>query len=82
MAYIAVQINVPGLAIGDANNIINGESGGGNSTKPHEALNNLKVLLDAIDSMQHAGTVAITTSTTVVSNSGASGGNVIVVNLV
>lgn len=81
MAYLAVQINVPGASIGDMNGILDGESGGGTASKPHEIIQNLKNLLDAINSMQQSGTVGFTTSTAVVTNSGATGGVAIVANL-
>ena len=58
MAYLTLQINAPGVNVGDFNTAING-----GATKPEEVLANIHNILSAVQGGLQSATVIVQSST-------------------
>lgn len=70
MAYLTLQINISGIAVGDMNGVIEG----GDATKRDEAVANIKNILSALEAGVQSGTIVAVSSTNAGTVSGQTGG--------
>lgn len=77
MAYLTIQINCPSLSVADMSKAIEQ----GDSTKAHEAVNDLCNLLNGINLGTIAASISATSSTNTGTVSGQTGGTTATFNL-